>query len=77
MNNHDVISSYKLYDSSKGKTPKWMVVCESLMVVEIWCAYSGFCDEIMAIPPRYVTQDAMVVFGCSQERLSQLLRKGG
>jgi len=35
---------------------------------------------MMAPPPSYMTQargKAMLVFGCSQERLGQLLRKGG
>jgi len=38
----DGISSSKLYDSSQGETFIWVVVCERLMVVEIWCAYVGF-----------------------------------
>jgi len=30
---NDGISSSKLYDSSQGETPKWVVVCRSLMMV--------------------------------------------
>lgn len=38
----DGISSSKLYDSSQWETSKWVVVCECLMMVEIWCTYGDF-----------------------------------